>query len=178
MEACGVSRGINKFIGVGNLCADPDVRYMPNGGAVTNITIACNEEWKDRQTGQKQERAEFIRIVFFNKLAEIAGEYLRKGSQVYVEGALRTRKWQDQSGQDRYTTEIVADTMQMLGSNNSGTSDAKAAAQAAAYQPTPAAQQPTGRNPNGTQRSPYAPAQQQPDAQGPNPDDFDDDIPF
>ena len=170
--------GINKVILVGNLGGDPEVKYLPSGGAVTNITIATSETWKDKNTGEKQERTEWHRVVFFNKLAEIAGEYLKKGSKVYVEGALRTRKWQDQSGQDRYTTEIVANEMQMLGSNSSGTSDAKAAAQAAAYQPTPAAQQPTGRNPNGTQRSPYAPAQQQPAAQGPNPEDFDDDIPF
>lgn len=113
-----MSRGINKFIGIGNCCADPSVAYMASGAAVTNITIACNEEWKDKQTGQKQERAEFVRVVFFNKLAEIAGEYLRKGAQIYIEGALRTRKWQDQSGQDRYTTEIVASELQMLGSTN------------------------------------------------------------
>ncbi len=102
------SRGINKVILVGNLGNDPETRYMPSGGAVTNISIATSETWKDKQTGQPQERTEWHRVVFFNRLAEIAGEYLRKGSKVYVEGSLRTRKWQDQSGQDRYTTFSVA----------------------------------------------------------------------
>ena len=113
-----MARGINKTILVGNLGGDPEVRYMPTGAAVTNITIATSETWKDKQTGQNQERTEWHRVVFFNKLAEIAGEYLRKGAQVYIEGALRTRKWQDQSGQDRYTTEIVASELQMLGGTN------------------------------------------------------------
>lgn len=172
-----MARGVNKVILVGNIGGDPDVRYTTTGNAVTNITLATSETWKDKQTGQNQERTEWHRVIFFNKLAEIAGEYLKKGSQVYVEGSLRTRKWQDQSGQDRYTTEIVADTMQMLGSNTNGSGDAKAAAQAAAYQPQ-SAPQTSGLNPDGTQRSPYAPAQQQPAAQEPNPVDFDDDIPF
>jgi len=114
------SRGINKVILVGNLGNDPETRYMPSGGAVTNISIATSESWKDKQTGQPQERTEWHRVVFFNRLAEIAGEYLRKGSKVYVEGSLRTRKWQDQSGQDRYTTEIVANEMQMLDSRGAG----------------------------------------------------------
>lgn len=109
------SRGVNKVILVGNLGQDPEVRYMPNGNAVANITVATSESWKDQQ-GQQQERTEWHRVVMFNKLGEIAGEYLRKGSQVYLEGKLQTRKWKDQSGQDRYTTEIVADQMQMLGS--------------------------------------------------------------
>ena len=116
------SRGINKVILVGNLGQDPEVRYMPNGNAVTNITVATSDSWKD-QSGQQQERTEWHRVVFFGKLAEIAGEYLRKGSQVYLEGKLQTRKWKDQSGQDRYTTEIVVDmngTMQMLGGRNQG----------------------------------------------------------
>src|SRR6056297_1980091 len=108
------SRGVNKVILVGNLGNDPETRYMPSGGAVTNISVATSEVWKDKQTGQPQERTEWHRVVFFNKLAEIAGEYLRKGSKVYVEGTLRTRKWQGQDGQDRYTTEIVAGEMQML----------------------------------------------------------------
>ena len=110
-----MARGINKAFLIGNCCADPEVRCLPSGGAVTNISIATNEEWKDKATGQKQERAEFHRIVFFNKLAEIAGEYLKKGSQVYIEGKIVTRKWQDKEGQDRYSTEIVANEMQMLG---------------------------------------------------------------
>lgn len=111
-----MARGVNKVILVGNLGGDPEVRYMPNGNAVTNVTIATSESWKDKQTGQQQERTEWHRVVFFNRLAEIAGEYMRKGGKVYVEGSLRTRKWQDQSGQDRYTTEIVASEMQLLDS--------------------------------------------------------------
>ena len=115
-----MARGINKVILVGNLGQDPETRYMPSGGAVTNVTLATSESWKDKQTGQPQERTEWHRVVFFNRLAEIAGEYLKKGSKVYVEGSLRTRKWQDQSGQDRYTTEIVAAEMQMLDSRGGG----------------------------------------------------------
>jgi len=111
-----MARGINKVILVGNLGADPETRYTASGAAVTNIRIATSESWKDKQTGENQERTEWHRVVFFSRLAEIAGEYLRKGSQVYVEGSLRTRKWQDQGGQDRYSTEIVANEMQMLGS--------------------------------------------------------------
>ena len=114
------SRGVNKVILVGNLGNDPETRYMPSGGAVTNITVATSESWKDKQTGQPQERTEWHRVVFFNRLAEIAGEYLRKGSKVYLEGSLRTRKWQDKSGQDRYTTEIVAAEMQRLDSRGAG----------------------------------------------------------
>lgn len=110
-----MARGINKVILVGNLGADPETRYTAGGAAITNIRIATSEAWRDKQTGENQERTEWHRVVFFSRLAEIAGEYLRKGSQVYVEGSLRTRKWQDQSGQDRYTTEIVANEMQMLG---------------------------------------------------------------
>ncbi|MBY6191812.1 single-stranded DNA-binding protein [Microbulbifer agarilyticus] len=115
------SRGVNKVILVGNLGGDPETRYMPSGGAVTNVTVATSETWKDKQSGQQQERTEWHRVVFFNRLAEIAGEYLRKGSKVYLEGSLRTRKWQDKnSGQDRYTTEIVASEMQMLDSRGEG----------------------------------------------------------
>src|SRR6185436_5670875 len=106
---------INKVILVGNLGRDPETRYMPDGGAVTNVSIATTDTWKDKTSGEKKEATEWHRVVFFNRLAEIAGEYLKKGSQVYVEGRLRTRKWQDKEGQDKYTTEIVCDTMQMLG---------------------------------------------------------------
>ena len=109
-------KGINKAIIVGRLGKDPETKYMPSGGAVTNITVATSESWKDKNTGQQQERTEWHRVVFFNKVAEIAGEYLRKGSKVYIEGSLRTRKWQDQSGADKYTTEIVANELQMLDS--------------------------------------------------------------
>ena len=111
--------GINKFIGIGNLTKDPEVRYMPNGEAVTNVTIACNDSYKDKTTGEKKEVVEFVRVVFFRKLAEIAGQYLKKGSQVYIEGSLKTRKW-EKDGHTNYTTEIVADSMQMLGSRQSG----------------------------------------------------------
>lgn len=108
------SRGVNKVILVGNLGNDPEVRYMPNGNAVANLSLATSESWKDQQ-GQLQERTEWHRVTMYRRLAEVAGEYLKKGSQIYVEGKLQTRKWQDQQGQDRYTTEIIADQMQMLG---------------------------------------------------------------
>ena len=113
------SRGVNKVILIGNLGQDPEVRYMPNGNAVANVTIATSESWKDKNTGEQQERTEWHRVVFFRRLAEIASEYLKKGSKVYVEGRLQTRKWQDKEGQDRYTTEIVADKLQMLDSHGS-----------------------------------------------------------
>lgn len=108
------SRGVNKVIIVGNVGQDPETKHTPAGAAITNISVATSETWKDKQSGQPQERTEWHRVIFFNRLAEIAGEYLKKGSKVYIEGSLRTRKWQDQQGQDRYTTEIVAGEMQML----------------------------------------------------------------
>lgn len=117
------SRGVNKVILVGNLGQDPEVRYLPNGGAVANITLATSESWRDKQKGENKEVTEWHRVVLFGKLAEVAGEYLRKGSQVYIEGQLRTRKWQDQGGQERYTTEVtvnVGGTMQMLGGKQEG----------------------------------------------------------
>lgn len=114
------SRGINKVILVGNLGADPETRYMPSGGAVTNLRLATSESWKDKQSGEMQERTEWHRVVMFNRLGEIAAEYLRKGSQIYIEGQLRTRKWQGNDGQDRYSTEIVANEMQMLGGRGGG----------------------------------------------------------
>tara|TARA_R110002110_G_scaffold415573_1_gene651175 strand:- start:33526 stop:34029 length:504 start_codon:yes stop_codon:yes gene_type:complete len=165
------SRGVNKVILVGNLGADPETRYMPSGGAVTNVNLATSESWKDKQTGQPQERTEWHRVVFFNRLAEIAGEYLKKGSKVYVEGSLRTRKWQGQDGQDRYTTEIVANEMQMLDSRSGGQ-------QGGNY--------PQDDYNQGSQGQGGAPQQQQPAASGrqtsaPPPGDFgdfDDDIPF
>lgn len=109
-----MARGINKVILIGNVGGDPEVRYMPNGNAVATLSIATSETWKDKQTGDKQERTEWHRVICFNRLGEIAGEYIRKGSKLYIEGSLRTRKWQDQQGQDRYTTEIVAANLQML----------------------------------------------------------------
>ncbi|CAA0111845.1 Single-stranded DNA-binding protein [Zhongshania aliphaticivorans] len=175
-----MARGVNKVILVGNLGQDPETRYMPSGGAVTNITVATSETWKDKQTGQPQERTEWHRVVFFNRLAEIAGEYLKKGSKVYLEGSLRTRKWQDQSGQDRYTTEIVAAEMQMLdgrgdsgsgGNYNDGGYSAPSQPQAQAAP----AQQPARRAPPPPPQN-QAPAQSAPPAGGF--DDFDDDIPF
>ena len=116
------NRGINRVILVGNLGQDPEVRFMPNGSAVANFSVATSESWKDKQTGEQKDRTEWHRIVVFGKLAEIAGEYIKKGSQVYLEGQLQTRKWQDQSGQDRYTTEVVINpiggTLQILGSRS------------------------------------------------------------
>lgn len=115
-----MAKGVNKVILIGNLGNDPELRYMPSGGAVANITLATSDTWKDKNSGEKQERTEWHRVVFFNRLAEIVGEYLKKGGQVYVEGSLRTRKWQDKDGQDRYTTEVVASEMQMIGGTSSG----------------------------------------------------------
>lgn len=149
---------VNKVIVIGNLGADPEVRYMPSGSAVTNIRVATSERWKDRQTGEQQERTEWHRIVMFNKLGEIAGEYLRKGAKVFVEGKLRTRKWQDQSGQDRYSTEIVADEMQMLDGRSGGSQ---------------------GAPPQGSSGQSNSMNQQQANnAQAMGGEDFDDDIPF
>lgn len=119
-----MARGVNKVILVGNLGKDPEVRYMPSGGAVANVTLATSEQWKDKQSGEQKERTEWHNVVFYQRLAEIVGEYLKKGSQIYVEGSLRTRKWQDKSGNDRYTTEIVASDMQMLGGRGGSGSSA------------------------------------------------------
>ncbi|MEM0954801.1 MAG: single-stranded DNA-binding protein [Pseudomonadota bacterium] len=164
-----MARGINKVILVGNLGSDPETRYTQAGAAVTNVSLATSESWKDKQTGQPQERTEWHRIVFFNRLAEIAGEYLRKGSKVYVEGSLRTRKWQDQSGQDRYTTEIVANEMQMLDSRGMGQSGAYPDQEfSPPPQQAPAPQAAGQANaPAGGQAAPAGGF-----------DDFDDDIPF
>ena len=118
-----MSRGINKVILIGNLGNDPEVRYMPSGDAVANVSLATSEAWKDKNTGEMQERTEWHRVIFFGKVAEVVKDYLRKGSKIYVEGKLRTRKWQGQDGQDRYTTEVVVDlggTMQMLDSRREG----------------------------------------------------------
>lgn len=135
-----MARGINKVILVGNIGAKPESRFMPSGNAVANVTLATSESWKDKQSGQTQERTEWHRVVFYNRLAEIAGEYLNKGSKVYVEGSLRTRKWQDKNGQDRYTTEIIASEMQMLDSR--GASSAPAAAESAPAASAPATEEP------------------------------------
>ncbi len=171
-----MARGINKVILIGNLGNDPETRFFPDGGAVTNASIATSESWKDRQTGQMQERTEWHRVVFRDRgnyrLGQIAGEYLKKGSKVYVEGSLRTRKWQDQSGQDRYTTEIIANEMQMLDSRTQGAGDYQGGFNQAPPQAAPAGQPaaaPTGGAPAGN-----APAA----APAGNFDNFDDDIPF
>lgn len=163
-----MARGINKVILVGNLGQDPEVRYMPSGGAVTNVSIATSDSWKDKNTGEPQERTEWHRVVFFNRLGEVAGQYLRKGSKVYVEGRLQTRKWQDQNGQDRYTTEIVASDMQMLDSRAGSTGFD----QGSEPPPYGSSSQPPAGTPTGNP----APA-----GGGQKPaldNDFDDDIPF
>ena len=118
-----MSRGINRVILIGTCGKDPETRYMPSGGAVTSISIATNESWKDKKTGEKQEHTEWHNITFFNRLGEIAGEYLKKGSQVYIEGKLKTEKWQDKEGNDRYTTKIIANEMQMLGGRHESSND-------------------------------------------------------
>ena len=133
-----MARGVNKVIIVGNCGKDPETRYMPSGGAVTTISIATSEQWTDKQSGQKQERTEWHNVTFFGRLAEIAGEYLRKGSQVYVEGSLRTEKWQGKDGQDRYTTKIIANEMQMLGSRSGGGDYSQPAQQSSNSAPQPA----------------------------------------
>jgi single-strand DNA-binding protein len=144
-----MARGINKVILVGNLGADPETRYMPSGSAVTNLSVATSESWKDKQTGEQKERTEWHKVAMFNRLAEIAAEYLRKGSQVYIEGKLRTRKWQDRYWNDTATTEIIADEMQMLGGRGGGGS------------------------------APMSSGGQGPSSPPPQPmDDFEDDIPF
>ena len=145
-----MARGINKVILVGNLGADPETRYMPSGSAVTNLSVATSETWKDKQSGEQKERTEWHKVAMFNRLAEIAAEYLRKGSQVYIEGKLRTRKWQDRDGNDRWTTEIIADEMQMLGGRGGG---------------------------GGSMAMNQDPGPSSPPPQA-GPDDFDDDIPF
>ncbi|MGB5299990.1 MAG: single-stranded DNA-binding protein [Thiogranum sp.] len=133
-----MARGVNKVILVGNLGADPEVKYMPNGNAVANVTLATSESWKDKQSGEQKDKTEWHRVVFFRRLAEIAGEYLKKGSQVYLEGKLQTRKWQDKNGNDRYTTEIIANEMQMLGGRGGGSADFGTASSSSAA-PAPAA---------------------------------------
>lgn len=156
-----MARGVNKVILIGNLGNDPEVRYTPNGNAVANITLATSESWRDKQSGELQDRTEWHRVVFFNRLAEIVGEYLRKGSKIYAEGSLRTRKWQDKNGIERYTTEIIATEMHMLDSRGANANNqlaneqhkSDATADHAAHQPSP-------------------------ETAGAGAADFDDDIPF
>ena len=192
------NRSVNKVVLVGNLGKDPEMRYMPNGNAVANLTLATTESWKDKQTGERKDKTEWHRLTVFNRLGEMCGEYLKKGTKIYAEGKLQTRKWQGQDGQDRYTTEIVVSEIQMLDSRNQGQFQQNAAQQGA-----PAAQQSWGNAPQNAPQAPaqqaapqMAPAYQQPapasqapaaPAQQPKqepaqynepPMDFDDDIPF
>ena len=160
---------VNKVILVGNLGRDPEVRYMPNGDAVANYSIATTETWKDKQ-GNRQEKTEWHNIVMYRRLAEIAGEYLKKGSSVYIEGRLQTRKWQDKQGNDRYTTEIIADQLQMLGGRNSNAAGQTPGQDHGAASPS----QPGGASTDGT---PPPPRRKDP-AHGGSFDDMDDDIPF
>lgn len=165
-----MARGVNKVILVGNCGSDPEMRYTPDGRPICNITLATSESWKDKQTGQLQERTEWHRVVLFGKVAEIAGEYLRKGSQVYIEGSLRTRKWQGQDGQDRYTTEIhvsIDGTMQLLGGTG----------QSEAPRPQNAPRQ-GQQNTHPARKPPQKPNQSQNQPPQPDYDSFDDDIPF
>jgi len=186
-----MARGINKVIIVGNLGQDPETAYMPSGGAVTKISVATSEQWKDKNTGQPVEKTEWHRIIFFNRLAEVAGEYLKKGSKVYVEGSLRTRKWTDQAGVERFTTEIVASEMQMLDgrSDNRQTGNGHSPAQNAPAQGQPRTTAPSqghGSAPttNNQRGAPGAPQHGYQNQQEPAPqygggwDAMDDDIPF
>jgi single-strand DNA-binding protein len=170
------TRGVNKVILVGNLGQDPEVRYTPGGAAITTISIATSDSWKDKNSGQMQEKTEWHRVVFFGKLAEIAGEYLHKGSQVYVEGKLQTRKWQDKQGQDRYTTEVVVDgfngVMQMLGGRGEGAGQGGGRPQQQGQQ----APQQNYQQQQGHQPQPGAQPAPQPTGDFDN--SFDDDIPF
>lgn len=170
-----MARGINKVILIGNLGNDPEVRYLPSGAPVATLSVATSESWKDKQTGERQERTEWHRVACFNRLGEIAGEYLRKGSKVYIEGSLRTRKWQDQQGQDRYTTEIIANELQMLDSRGGS-------GQAPAYGGDNAYQSASPAYAGATESAQSAPAtQSQAPGQSQAPqalDDLDDDVPF
>lgn len=156
-----MARGVNKVILIGNLGADPEVRYTANGTAVTNFSLATTDQWKDRQTGERQERTEWHRLVIFSRLAEIAGEYLKKGSKVYIEGRLQTRKWQGKDGQDRYTTEVVVNDMQMLDARGGGTASYAGTSQG-----------------GGQQQAQSQQPQPQPAPVDQGFDDMDDDIPF
>ena len=154
-----MARGINKVILIGNLGADPETRAMPSGTTVANLRVATSESWRDKQTGEQQERTEWHRVALFGRLAEIAGEYLRKGSQVYIEGSLRTRKWQDKQGNERYSTEIIGNELQMLGGRGGGAAAAGAGAEGGA-------------------RAATAPAYAEESGSPARSDEFDDDIPF
>jgi single-strand DNA-binding protein len=169
-----MARGVNKVILIGNVGGDPEVRYLPNGNAVANITLATSDSWKDKQTGQQQERTEWHRIVFFGRIAEVVGEYVRKGSKMYIEGRLQTREW-EKDGVKRYTTEIVVDIggqMQLLDGKPQGGEQGMAPRP---QQQRPPAQPSNQPNQRPAQQAPQQPVQQQP---APDYDSFDDDIPF
>lgn len=174
-----MARGINKVILIGNLGTDPEVRYMPNGEAVANLTLATSESWTDKQTNEKKELTEWHRLVIYKRLAEVAGEFLRKGSKIYVEGKLKTRKWQDQQGIERYTTEIVVNEMQMLDGKQDGAAPAQQnqqrPAQSQQQRPAPS-QQPARQSPPQGYQPQMGQAPQQQGGFGAQ--DFDDDIPF
>ena len=161
-----MARGINKVILIGNLGADPETRAMPSGTTVANLRVATSESWRDKQTGEQQERTEWHRVAFFGRLAEVAGEYLRKGSQVYIEGSLRTRKWQDKQGNERYSTEIIGNDLQMLGGRGGGAGAA------------PMGGAPESAARGGTGGGAPAFAEESSGGGGGKGDDFDDDIPF
>ena len=172
-----MARGVNKVILVGNLGADPETRYTASGSAVTNIRLATTDAWRDKQSGELQERTEWHRVVFFSRLAEIAAEYLRKGSQCYIEGRIQTRKWQGQDGQDRYTTEVVASEMQMLGSrmgDSGGGARSGVGARDGAGGSTPGERDRGASSAWPGEEQPAGP----PAGRSSPPDDFDDDIPF
>lgn len=196
-----MARGINKVILIGNLGQDPEIRYAPSGTAIANLSIATSDTWLDKQSGERQERTEWHRLVLFNKTAEVAGQYLKKGSKVYVEGRLQTRKWQGQDGQDRYTTEIVVGDMQMLGGNDGGQGGGQRQQQGGyggapqgqgqgAYQAPPQQPQQPPQQPRQPQQPPQRPMagpdgrpdtaqrNEAPAPQQPGFDDFNDDIPF
>ncbi|WP_272654087.1 MULTISPECIES: single-stranded DNA-binding protein [unclassified Providencia] len=177
------SRGVNKVILVGNVGQDPEVRYMPNGGAVANLTLATSETWRDKQTGESKEKTEWHRVVLFGKLAEITGEFVKKGSQIYIEGALQTRKWTDQAGVEKYTTEVVVNvggTMQMLGGRQGGNDNQNNNAGSNQGWGQPQQPQPNNNQTPAQQLNQRSQGQNQPQGHGNSsqPIDFDDDIPF
>jgi len=172
-----MARGINKVILIGNLGKDPEVRYMANGSAVATLTVATSETWKDKQTGQAQEKTEWHRVVYFNRLGEIAGEYLKKGSKIYVEGSLRTRKWQDQSGQDRWSTEIVGNELQMLDGKGSSGSTLDDSRDFSGFDQFPEASFSSGA-PSAPKAPSYPSKKSEPSQPVERVVDFDDDIPF
>jgi single-strand DNA-binding protein len=163
-----MARGVNKVILIGNLGADPETRAMPSGSSVANLRIATSESWRDKQSGEQQERTEWHRVALFGRLAEIASEYLRKGSQVYIEGSLRTRKWQDKQGNERYSTEIIGNELQMLGGRGGGAAGGSAGGGAAGG----------ASGGSGGSRDPYPDQAPSGGGGGERAEDFDDDIPF